>query len=487
MTVIALQIRHVGTIEESLFAPTSLNVGVDNLAVLEPYSKQLKIFTPDGVIQRSVNINGESNGLCRYSENIYLFCDRIDKKIVAVDIADRTQYNFFENIFAFSNPTDIIIVNDKIHVIDSELKMIITFDRNLIQQNSIVIIDNSGNQINFAGSFGYNPVNKQYYIFDQVNSTIWVLNDEGQFIKTFGSFGAGYGQISRGGELILNNNGYVFISDRYQNRISIFSQDGEFIENIDVVDSLRASLRIPTGMAIDENGLLYVASTESSKIQIFFIEKVASQQTISSAEQLYPFDSDTVRVDYLKFVAIAKSIAGGKEIAGFDFQLFYEFELEIPIKESALIPPVLAYDSSKSIGYYTGEWTLYEPLEADHIYHWRTRTRFSDTLGVWTDFRKFVTTPLPIQFELKQNYPNPFNPETNIAFSIPDNRKVKLEIINLLGQKVKILLNENLPAGHHVVTWDGRDELGFMAATGVYFYRLIAGEHTQSKKMVLLK
>src|SRR3990170_2276974 len=87
---------------------------------------------------------------------------------------------------------------------------------------------------------------------------------------------------------------------------------------------------------------------------------------------------------------------------------------------------------------------------------------------------------LPSKFELTQNYPNPFNAATSIQFNLPQSSKVKLEIFNILGQKVKTLVNEKLSAGYKKVTWDGTDEKGNNVASGVYFYFLNADKLTEA-------
>ncbi len=102
-------------------------------------------------------------------------------------------------------------------------------------------------------------------------------------------------------------------------------------------------------------------------------------------------------------------------------------------------------------------------------------------------------TEVPKAFELLQNYPNPFNPTTTIEFAIAPrgdgNQMVdaRLEVYNILGQRVITLLDEPLPAGRHTVQWDSRDKSGNSVASGIYFYRLTAGDYSQSKKMVLMK
>lgn len=94
---------------------------------------------------------------------------------------------------------------------------------------------------------------------------------------------------------------------------------------------------------------------------------------------------------------------------------------------------------------------------------------------------------IPEGFVLEQNYPNPFNPSTHIRFRLPADARVTLEVFNLLGQKVRRLADGQHPAGEHTVIWDGRSDAGVPAASGIYFYRLRAGEFVQTRRMLLLR
>jgi len=94
---------------------------------------------------------------------------------------------------------------------------------------------------------------------------------------------------------------------------------------------------------------------------------------------------------------------------------------------------------------------------------------------------------IPGKYALYHNYPNPFNPTTVINFALPRASDVKIEIFNILGQRVTTLVNDKLSAGYHSVTWNGFDKNGSEVATGIYFYKLQAGNFTEAKKMVLIK
>ena len=94
---------------------------------------------------------------------------------------------------------------------------------------------------------------------------------------------------------------------------------------------------------------------------------------------------------------------------------------------------------------------------------------------------------IPRSSYLSANYPNPFNPETNIAFGLPQASYVTLCVYNIVGQRVNCIVSGEFAAGDYEVVWNGRDENGNPVGSGVYFYRLDAGEFTQTRKMTFMK
>ena len=88
----------------------------------------------------------------------------------------------------------------------------------------------------------------------------------------------------------------------------------------------------------------------------------------------------------------------------------------------------------------------------------------------------------PSYFDLCQNYPNPFNPATIIAFKIPRQEKVKIEVFNLLGQKIETLINKHMTAGSYDVEFNAKN-----LPSGIYIYRIIAGKFQDAKKMILFR
>ncbi len=107
--------------------------------------------------------------------------------------------------------------------------------------------------------------------------------------------------------------------------------------------------------------------------------------------------------------------------------------------------------------------------------------------GVLEQWLESSDGPVPQKFSLFQNYPNPFNARTVISFELSQPADVELVVYNTLGERVTTLLSAHREAGRHVVVWDGVQADNQPVASGMYFYRLSAGDFTQSRKMMLLK
>ncbi len=98
-----------------------------------------------------------------------------------------------------------------------------------------------------------------------------------------------------------------------------------------------------------------------------------------------------------------------------------------------------------------------------------------------------IPEPLPKFFQLHQNFPNPFNPSTEIRYELPAEFHVRLYVFNILGQKVKTLVDETQTAGRYSAFWDGTNDRGDAAPSGLYFYKIELGRFSEIKKMLLVR
>jgi|SRR4030095_15639302 len=135
-------------------------------------------------------------------------------------------------------------------------------------------------------------------------------------------------------------------------------------------------------------------------------------------------------------------------------------------------------DQNQNFNLYGLVWSMAQ--NSQYVFAGKTivyRKPVSDLTGLST-----INTEVPADYSLSQNYPNPFNPATNIKFGLPKSSNVVLRVYNQLGETVSELVNQNLGAGLYEYNFDAS-----AVPSGVYFYKLTAGDFTQTKKMILIK
>ena len=94
---------------------------------------------------------------------------------------------------------------------------------------------------------------------------------------------------------------------------------------------------------------------------------------------------------------------------------------------------------------------------------------------------------IPTVYALEQNYPNPFNPSTQIRYAIPEETMVTISIYDMMGRKVRTLVNQSVSPGYHTTLWNATNDKGTAVSAGMYIYTIQAGSYHHMKKMVLLK
>ncbi|MFU8861248.1 MAG: fibronectin type III domain-containing protein [Cyclonatronaceae bacterium] len=130
----------------------------------------------------------------------------------------------------------------------------------------------------------------------------------------------------------------------------------------------------------------------------------------------------------------------------------------------------------------------YSGLEGNRDYYWRVRAANEGGKSGWSEVWMFTTarpsfrSNLPTELTLQQNHPNPFNPATQIRYGLPEMAEVRLEVYNMLGQLVSVLVSGQQPAGYHTATFDASG-----LSNGIYVYRLFAGNEVITRKMTLVK
>jgi len=188
-----------------------------------------------------------------------------------------------------------------------------------------------------------------------------------------------------------------------------------------------------------------------------------------------------------------------------DPQYSFQNEDKIALGEAYYLGPVFDFKKELTIGFPLDNYDLTQKDKSlFSIYgyeknHWEKQASFLDgnsvcakvgKLGVYRlvyDAKQEHITGIPRTYQLSQNYPNPFNPETMIKYDLPEPGHVNITVYNILGQKVKTLVDEDQDVGYKSTSWDGKDHEGKEVASGIYFYEIKTAGFEKIKKMVLLK
>jgi len=174
------------------------------------------------------------------------------------------------------------------------------------------------------------------------------------------------------------------------------------------------------------------------------------------------------------------------------YNLFFENDFYVGFSATS-VDSFLLMDALQDSNHFTvyldtfsvGNWLLIDP---NHVFTTGDPLiRANVEYAVATDVGDDDKVLRPTSFALSQNYPNPFNPTTTIRFSLAKRGKIDLEIYNLLGERIRVLADQEFTAGEHSLVWDGRDAKGKIVSSGVYFYRLKGEDYSETKKMIFIK
>ncbi|MBU2652429.1 MAG: right-handed parallel beta-helix repeat-containing protein [Bacteroidetes bacterium] len=339
------------------------------------------------------------------------------------------------------------------------------------------------------------------------------------------------GERSGNIEIIFPNDGYIAAYDTVGDSIG-YGSDGGFnsIANAIVLPTMHASDGLPYRMIVPDQSYRCAISKlkeNSARIGYYYDSLYVGYSRA---------DVDSTQVDSLTLddgLTIGNPDASAKQIVLRMARTLADGERAVIIDSLGLFPDEsIRLEPLDTNGWYLdnpgvarsyrfwirqvktadGEWTFSAhdiPLEAGvaHILtpHWSGLTL--DSCAIYLDYNHDYVADdsmilyndvivgvnddpaggLPYRFELSQNYPNPFNPVTTIEYSLPQRSNVRIEIFNLLGRKVRTLVEREESAGTYSITWDGESTNGQPVSTGVYFYRFQAGDYVATKKMLLLK
>ncbi len=227
---------------------------------------------------------------------------------------------------------------------------------------------------------------------------------------------------------------------------------------------------------------------------LYFVELTLTTNTISGSDTIrvktyidtlpdMMKDKDTYYINKFWTIELDDAIS---ELSG--ELLFYYDDSEIEAEMEGNLNIIAHWDNT--------QWNYYSPSTINTMNNCITYNiaTLNDYEGIWvlgyegTGINNMENEPPVVsEYALSQNYPNPFNPSTVIKYQLPISSNAQLNIYNIKGQLVKTLINETQNSGYYNITWNGKDNDNREVASGLYVYRITAGDYVETRKMLLLK
>lgn len=317
-------------------------------------------------------------------------------------------------------------------------------------------------------NFDFNPGSPES---DEIiwESTTFVDTDFYPVDLEYVNYGTGYLSDNR-----------LFALDDAGNRLVVFSHDGQLLQQFDISDPTDSTFYVYWGFThkLNPNGSvsLYLANIGDSSVRGY---RYSAAGELSFVNEIFlgdRRDSHISEIIYENRIGLWAVESRGPHLYKLSLDLA---RVIMEIRGEELDPTSLYY--LHKIRVFPERIVLFEEMGDDTGI---LTFAFNPPWGKKDNDKEEI---IPFRFALSQNYPNPFNPNTTIRFEIPQSDWVKLEIFNILGQKVKTLVDEYKNAGGHSIIWKGTNKCGRHVATGVYFTRLSSGQKTEIKKMLLLR
>ncbi len=478
-----VEVRHVGSITAGVTAPTSLVVGPDYVAALEPYTQQLVTYTSDGIATRTVELATRAAALDALDASRYLFCEAERGQVTLLNLSSGQQSVFLAGL---GDPRGLVVTGTEVFVLDADRAMVLITDRqgNLLEQ--VVLAAPGLTHESWFSALAWDSGREVFQLLDQTNSRVVTYDRQGAVLGTMGAFGAGDGEFTRGGEVLCDAGGWVYVVDRYQGQVVVFDATGDFMTRVNPVDLGLERLQVPVGLAIDGDGFLYVSATEGAAIQIFHLDKSAGPVPALLARPVSPGSGAELALNQLRFVA---GLQGPADLAG---NLMADFRLVARADTATVLGSangVVAADETVvgDLLIASATWRPELNLTAGTEYGWQARARSNDQQGTWMAFNWFVPTAVRLPYRLDQNSPNPFNPRTIISFNLAGDGPARLRVFDIRGHQVWTRDVGSLGVGTHQLPWQGVNNTGAALPSGIYFYRLEAGQFSETRKMVLTR
>ncbi|OGF09669.1 MAG: hypothetical protein A2509_09625 [Candidatus Edwardsbacteria bacterium RIFOXYD12_FULL_50_11] len=404
-------------------------------------------------------------GNCK-AETIYVYVanDVLPREAITADFAVFNSLPVDGTVDAFGNIYATDTQDDKIWKFSPDGDSLLCFGYKYTCTDTLGFNHPKGIAVDESGNI---------WVTDCYQSKIKKYDGQGNYISAIGQHGNKAGEFNQPTGIVIKDN-YIYVTDHLNNRVQVFNKAGAFVRQFGA-----NILKQPAGIAIRQNEdsyLIYVSDSKNNRIAIFdtlgnMVDSLGAGLNLREPWDICFDCNNNLYIADVYNNRIVQLDAWGNKLLTFGAQGKEAGEFKLP--QGLAVSP-------------DGKYVYVIDTHNDRIQRFKMYFDLGIDGGPQLAGRR-ISSVLPVSFMLGQSFPNPSAFNATINYALPKEAMVKLNIYNTLGQKVKSLVNESQMPGYYNVNWDSKDDKGQKAATGVYFYRLEAGEHSATKKMVMIK
>lgn len=471
-------VEYLGSVSEGLFQPIRIACdGQGRLYVTETLRGEVRVFSPSGDLRSVRKPVPDPLSIAVDSRN-YIYVGAESGGVTIYDYAwnEVGSFGYSDGPGRLRMPSDIAIdANDeRLYITDSEASDVKVFSLDG------AFLFSFGTDLDYPSGVAVDVKGNRVVVGDHNSSNVRVFSADGDTVFSFGGKGSQAGNMVRVQGICTDGYSRMYVTDAFLGIVQVYDDQGSYLGYIGALGDEPGKFRQPMDICVDQLNRLVVVSANTSSMELFRVGDLGRYDGPTTPVLIWPEQNAWID-ETSPTLILSRAYDSNDPSLEYDIEVYRDewmSSLEVSTESGGDLVVLSA----------TVVWQIPTELKEGGTYWWRARAKDKVGPGAWTPTGRFsVSWGEPLKFYLSQSYPNPFSSQALIRFGLARDCRVDLRIFDVTGRQVRVLKSEPMGVGDHEVFWDGRGDDGRRAVSGIYWYRIVAGDFTEVRKLVLVQ